>query len=125
MRVPKPVFRLRSRAAAALLLLGLSACTSWRVYEPGPVPLLSQDPAPRQVEVFRREARSLKLTQPRLAGDSVYGMHSDTAVAIPLADVTHVKERRRDVLGSLLVGTGATFGSLAALFFVALYASFE
>ena len=103
-----PVLRWRSRSAAALLLVGLSGCSSYRHYQPGPEALLSQRRPPHQIEVFRRDARAIKLTEPRLVGDSIIGTHKDTAVVVPLSDVTRVKRRKGDVLESLLLMTGVT-----------------
>jgi len=85
---------LRRPIAAVLLLCYLAACTSWHVEkEVNPLQLISTK-HPRVVRLTRADGSRMVLDQPRIAGDSLAGVHNAVLSSVAVSDVTQVATPR-------------------------------
>jgi hypothetical protein len=83
----------RRRAATALLLAMLGACSSWQVQAVAPAELISGS-SPSQVRVQLRDGRRIVLRQPTIRSDSLVGGGDGQSVAV--AEIDSIALRRFD-----------------------------
>ncbi|HEU4560070.1 MAG TPA: hypothetical protein VFS20_19625 [Longimicrobium sp.] len=96
--------------------LVLSACSTWvEAPPPGPSPL-NEISGP--IRVVRPDGFSMVLRDAYVAGDTLYGYHEETRMAVPLGEVVTTHRREVDPLRSLgaaAVGAAAAFGAFVLL----------
>lgn len=83
----------RRRAATALLLAMLGACSSWQVQAVAPAELVSGS-SPSQVRVQLRDGRRIVLRQPTIRSDSLVDGGDGQSVAV--AEIDSIALRRFD-----------------------------
>lgn len=92
--------------------LVLNACSTWvEAPPPGPSPL-NEISGP--IRVVRPDGFSVVLRDAYVAGDTLYGYHEETRMAVPLGDVVTTHRREVDALrslGAVAVGAAAAFGA--------------
>lgn len=97
-----------------LLLVYLPACTSWRPGAPTPAQFIASE-RPELIRVTRNDGSTFTLSNPRVAGDTLFGRRpgglvqgdSTRNVALPLSDMRQVAVRHTNIGGTLaLVGVG-------------------
>jgi hypothetical protein len=107
-----------------LLVIQLSACTSWRVQNAPPQQFTVQD-ASKPIRVVRRNGAALTLQGTRVSGDTLYGTNkrygvADSLVAIPLSEIRTIEVRQGSTGKTVGLIAGITVGVAGAivLFFV-------
>lgn len=99
------------------LVLGMSACTSWRA-QTAPAPEVVSAHADDAVRLRRHDGSVVVLTHPQVAGDSIVGELGDPPrrVAVATADVERVDVRGLNAArtGGLTLGIFAVVVAVAA-----------
>jgi hypothetical protein len=77
----------------AVALLQLGCLGHWQA-QPGPPGAVLAAGKPDRVRVTLTDSTRLDLRRPTLAADSLSGLHADTTVTLPAAQVAHIAIRR-------------------------------
>ncbi len=115
--------------SSILLPVYLSSCTSWQVQPVSPEQVVEEE-QPSQVRVTTTDQSEVVLEAPRMSGDNLLGLGdrnaswagsayavSDTgsALAIPLADISHVAIKKTNTTNSVLLGLGIAAGAFVVV----------
>jgi len=112
----RPPSRARvTTAVLALALLQVACLHHWQERREA-APELLAGKRPEIIRVTLRDSSRVILHQPVLRADSLWGVVSDTAVAIPLGQVAHLAVRRAGASTPARIAAGAVFVGLVVYF---------
>ena len=103
---------LARRVIAALLMVLLTACQTWRPTTVSPQQLIA-DERPSSVRATLTSGEIITVWSPRMRNDSIVGARDFSgAAAVALRDVRLLEVRRSNVAGSIGLGLLVTVGAL-------------
>jgi hypothetical protein len=104
-----------ARVSLGLVLLGSVGCATMRPVH-DPAGFIAQNHPP-MVYITYTDNSSVPVTAPRVSGDSLYGsVAGSDSVAVPLHDVSVVQAKQHDKTRTVLLISGITAGTAAAIY---------
>ena len=107
---------LSQRLIAALLLVLLNACYSWRPTTVSPQRLIPED-QPTYVRVTLMNGETVTVESPTVRNDSIFGVTDLPAVGVATRDVRMLEVRRLDVGETLGLVLGTAVGAWMVAFY--------